>query len=98
MFPECKKCLGAGITTISIALILKCPVDLYEHKCPYLPSDKHTHEEIYVPPQYSGLTLTAATSATSPDHPDILHSSEDPNREGNKVYLINVSSTVGEST
>jgi hypothetical protein len=97
MFPECKKCTRAGISTITLALILKCPVDLDKHDCPYLPPDKHTHEEIRIPPQYSAFTITATTSGIRPEHPGIVYFYEDPNREGNKVYLINVSSTAGKT-
>jgi len=90
MFPECKKCMGAGIVGISAAFILHCPIDLDKHKCPYISDNQHTHQEIYIPPQFSQSSVTVATSAIPPDHPDIIHVSEDPNKDGSKLYFINV--------
>lgn len=74
----CQKCGGAGITAMIIgaAFILSCPVDIKKEKCPYLPHDVHTHQEIYIPRFQNMIadnnTATMASSSTQPYHDSII--------------------------
>lgn len=88
MPPQCRKCKGAGIVGISLAFILHCPIDLGEHKCPYLPNNQHTHQEIYIPPQFTQSSVTVATSGTLINHPNIVYQTADPDRSGSTLYYI----------
>ena len=92
MLPECKKCKGAGIAGLGLAFILHCPVDIDKHECPYLPPQKHSHQEVYIPLEYSNSMITVATTAASSDHPYIVYEREDPARPGNTIYYIDLSS------
>jgi len=93
MSPMCKMCKGVGVAAITGALILHCPVDLDKHKCPYLPPDKHTHQEVSVPPQYSEMAIVSATSPIVVTHPSTVYFYEDPDRPGNTIYLVNLNAS-----
>jgi len=94
MFPECKKCRGAGIAGVAaVALVLHCPIELEKHKCPYLSDHQHTHQEVYIPSEYSQMEVVVATSGELFSHPNLLDSEIDSEREGNRIYYIDVTSS-----
>ncbi len=89
MNPICEKCKGAAITSLMIgALILHCPVDQKKDKCPYLPPEQHTHNEIYVPPNYRSSTVTVATTAGFINHDSVVEVGDDPERPGFKISIL----------
>ena len=93
MPPICQICQGAGIVSVTAALILQCPVALHRKECPYLPPHQHTHEEVYVPPQYSAPRIVVATPEVPLDHPLLLGSTTDPHIEGYRMYYIDLTAS-----
>ena len=93
MHTICDKCKGLGIATVAGALILNCPIDPDKEHCPYLPDHQHTHQEVYVPPNLNPLTLVNATSGTAIDHPGVAYTFPDPDREGNTIYIVDVTAS-----
>jgi len=87
----CSKCRGLGIAGVAGALILSCPVDPEKEQCPYLPDHQHTHQEVYIPQNLNPFTLVSATSGTAIDHPGVVYTFSDPDREGNTIYTVNLS-------
>ena len=98
MSPVCKKCKGAGIVGLGLSFILYCPVDIKKHKCPHLPDHQHIHQEISLPPEFLNSMITVATSSTSVDHPYKIYEREDPDRKGNKIYILDVTPIIPKST
>lgn len=92
MFDECKKCQGALIAGVSFAVMLHCPVDLKKNKCPYLPPEQHNHQEVYIPPEYSNLSISVATSGSTINHPYLIDSYDDKERPGFTIHIIDVTS------
>lgn len=90
MLPKCEKCKGAGIAGLSLAFILHCPVDLKEYRCPYLPDNQNTHQEIYIPPQFDQSSVTVASSATTINHPNVVYETPDPGKSGSTLYYIDI--------
>ncbi len=88
MNPICKLCKGATIAAITGSLILYCPFEPQKHTCPYLPPEQHTHNEVYVPPQYQNLVITVATSASAIDHGSLIDIIDDTERPGFKKYVL----------
>jgi len=88
MNPICRKCKGATIAAVGGALILHCPIDQEKQKCPYLPPEQHTHNEIFVPPPYQNMTVVIATTAGSISHDLLIDVFDDPERPGFKKHVI----------
>lgn len=87
MNPICEKCKGAAMVGM-IGVILYCPLDQHKHPCPYLPPEQHTHNERYVPRQYQTSTITVATTAGIINHDLVVEVGDDPERPGNKKYIL----------
>ena len=91
MSPKCVNCMGAGIAGVALAFVLHCPSDVDWKKCPYLPPEQHTHQEVYIPESVPGINVVVTSSGIIVNHPGTVYSYPDENRTGNTIYVINVS-------
>ena len=69
------------------AIILHCAAELSQDDCPYLHSHQHTHQEVYIPAQYSISSVTVATSATAIPSERNVYWYPDPARKDHIIYI-----------
>lgn len=87
MSPECRRCLA--VVGAAAIIVTHCPIHAHD-ECPYIHEQPHTHQEAYFPSQYRNTPTVAASSGDVLDHPSVLGSVDDPNRDGFRIYFFNV--------
>ena len=91
---ECQICQGVKIAGIVGAFVLSCHIYEETHKCPFLPDEKHTQQEVQVPQIYRNLTVVTATAPVAVTHGRLLGTAENPYRQGEIYSFIDVTASI----